>query len=355
MSKILFVVHGANRGRHSPTGRAFLDVVKRTDPELAGRIVVHCTGGAAPPLNDVGLVVFWLGDPLAQKYPDCYAEAMVIAEVAASRHIPVLNHPQSLNRTSKSAQAAIWSAAGIPCAKAQLVETSSALSNAYEQLGGTCILRPDDEHAQRRVAIINSERDLEDAADSTGFPCVLIEIKDVRDAYRVAAIDPTSPYCQFHHKARAFVFGDDVKASHMLFSGDLIVGAGNCTFQKLRDLPGRIRRRLRLYPAWLQRQLQEDIDYFENEVSQANILIDAVRALGLDFAAVDYCIYPDGQLVVWEANPYFYLPPGTESVMSSERKAVQRVEASFIWMIRCLRKTLDSYKVTEILGDSFGT
>lgn len=355
MSKVLFVVHGTDRGRHLPTGRAFFDVVERSDPELAAQIVVHRTGSPSPSLNDVGLVVFWLGDPLAQKYPDCYLEAMIIAEAAASRQIRILNHPQSLNRTSKSAQAGIWSAAGIPCAKAQLVETSSELLDAYKQFAGPCILRPDGEHAQRGIVIINSEKDLESVAKTTGFPSVLIEIKNVRDAYRTTTADVASPFCQFHHKARAFVIGDEVKASHMLFSDNLIVGAGNCTFQKPQDLPGRLRRKLGLYPAWLQRQLKEDIDYFESDVSQANVLTDAVRSLGLDFAAVDYCIYPDGQVIVWEANPYFYLPPGTESVMSRERKAVQRVEASFKWMGSCLRKALGAPKVTDMIGKSYGT
>ena len=34
----------------------------------------------------------------------------------------------------------------------------------------------------------------------------------------------------------------------------------------------------------------------------------AVRALELDFAAIDYSRKPDGSLVLWEANPHPSLP-----------------------------------------------
>ncbi|MCB9962837.1 MAG: hypothetical protein H6846_11955 [Hyphomonas sp.] len=43
----------------------------------------------------------------------------------------------------------------------------------------------------------------------------------------------------------------------------------------------------------------------------------AVQELGLDFAAVDYSIRPDGGPILWEANPYFYLPAGQASVLST--------------------------------------
>ena len=63
----------------------------------------------------------------------------------------------------------------------------------------------------------------------------------------------------------------------------------------------------------------------------------AVRELGLDFAAVDYSIRPDGSPILWEANPYFYLPAGQASVLSTERHAVERVNQSLDWMAEQLR------------------
>ena len=79
---ILVVIHGAGRGRSVPTGDVFFSRLKVRDPELAARLRFHQTGTPAPGLNGVALVVFWLGDPLRQKYPDCYADASAIAQPA---------------------------------------------------------------------------------------------------------------------------------------------------------------------------------------------------------------------------------------------------------------------------------
>ena len=51
---------------------------------------------------------------------------------------------------------------------------------------------------------------------------------------------------------------------------------------------------------------------------------------------MDYSLRPDGTPILWEANPYFCLPRGEESVLSAERNAVARVNASFDWMAQCL-------------------
>lgn len=99
-----------------PTGDVFLSRLKKRDPELAARLVIHQTGTPAPSLSRIALVVFWLGDPLRQKYPDCYAEAAGIAHAAARRGIRVLNHPDGLSNTAEALQSEIWSKAGIPSA-----------------------------------------------------------------------------------------------------------------------------------------------------------------------------------------------------------------------------------------------
>ena len=83
--------------------------------------------------------------------------------------------------------------------------------------------------------------------------------------------------------------------------------------------------------------IREDKTYFETDPLYARTLAHGVRALGLDFAAVDYSIRPDGSVVLWEANPYFWLPRGEESVLSEERNAVERVNKSLDWMADQLR------------------
>lgn len=341
-SQILIVCHGRDRGREVATGKVFLDRLQKMDPELARRIRIHRTGQPQPQLADCCIVLFWLGDPLMQLYPACFAEAVAIAREARSRQIPVLNSPWALSNTLKSAQSDIWQAAGIPCARAFRVQDHAQLRDALDALGCPCLLRSDAAHAQRDVLKIDQNTRLSDHEVDRHLPGVLLEEIDVRAAYRQAPGAGPSVFSRYHHKARAFVFRDEVKASHLMFSPSLVVGVSSSVFAaQSRPLP-RIARKLGFYSSSVSELVGHDLAYFAAPATGEAILTKAVRALGLDFAAVDYAIRPDGQLVMWEANPFFYLPEGSASVMFRERDAVRRVSESLDWMANCLRNTLSA-------------
>lgn len=104
---ILIVVHGPGRGRGVPTGNVFMKRLQATDPAFAARFRVHETGSGAANLTNVDLVLFWLGDPLREKYPACFMEAMEIAAAARSANIRILNSPEALSNTTKTRQSAI--------------------------------------------------------------------------------------------------------------------------------------------------------------------------------------------------------------------------------------------------------
>ena len=337
---ILIVGHGPGRGRSVPTGEVFFSRVRVTDPELASRIVLHTTGNPMPSLRGVALVVFWLGDPLRQKYPDCYAEAVTIEKAARRSGIAVLNPPDALSNTSKGCQSGIWSKAGIPSAAAVCISAASDLPSAFARLGGPCILRGDETHAERSVQILRSQSD---AVSATGFlqtPAALIRAHDIRAEYRAAGTDPSSLYFRFHHKARAFVFRGEVKASHLFFARDMIVGLSNCLLARESRPRRRLLRQLGFRRSLFESMIDEDVSYFNSSIPYKDVLVRAVAALGLDVAAVDYSIRPDGTPILWEANPYFWLPRGEQSILSEERHAVERVNASIDWMASGLRAAL---------------
>ena len=337
---ILVVGHGTGRGRSVPTGDVFFSRVQLSDPELASRIVVHHTGNPMPSLRGVALVVFWLGDPLRQKYPDCYAEAMGIAKAARHRGIALLNPPEGLSNTSKGCQSGIWSKAGIPSAAAVCITAASNLPSAFASLGGPCILRGDETHAERSVQILRSQSDAVSAAGFLQAPAALIRVHDIRAEYRAAGTDASSLYSRFHHKARAFVFRGEVKASHLFFAREMIVGLSNCLLARESRPRRRILRQLGFRRALFEDMVAEDVSYFHSDIPYRDVLVRAVAALGLDVAAVDYSIRPDGTPILWEANPYFWMPRGEESILSEERQAVDRVNASIDWLARCLRSAL---------------
>ena len=323
-----------------PTGDVFLSRLAQCDPGLAARMVFHATGNPAPSLSGVALVVFWLGDPLRQKYPDCYAEAAGIAQAARRRGIALLNAPEGLSNTSKADQSAIWAKAGIPSAPVRCVSSPQELVRAFTEFAGPCFLRGNDTHAERGLRVLRSAREAHVAARALPGPAALVRIQDIRAEYRAAGAPPSSLFSRFHHKARAFVIRGEVKASHLFFSPDLAVGLSNSLFARESGPKHALLRRSGFRQSLFADLIAEDLAYFDTPVARKDVLAGAVAALGLDFAAVDYSLRPDGSVILWEANPFFCLPPGEESVLSAERAAVARVNASLDWMAGCLSAAL---------------
>jgi hypothetical protein len=53
----------------------------------------------------------------------------------------------------------------------------------------------------------------------------------------------------------------------------------------------------------------------------------AVRALGFDFAGIDYATLSDGSPILFEANPYLHVPGPDEYLLPKERGFEERFEA----------------------------
>lgn len=349
-SKFLIVTHGETRGRPVATLQGILDHVQRDDPGFFDRIIIHRTGQRYFVPQNVGLVLFWLADPLNQLYPDCFAEASRICQSARRRGIPVINPPEALSRTAKSIQSGIWRAGGIPCAEVCGGASEAALAACAERLGYPCILRSDYSHAQETMEIIRTPADLVGGLERATPAPVLMAIKDVRKAYR--ANGATGFDAVFHHKARAFVADGEVKASHLFCGKQLTVGSGNSIFAREERPRRRLARRFGFRRRLVKELITRDLAYFRAPVAHSDQIVRAVRLLGLDFAAVDYSFLPDGSLYFWEANPFFNLPPGQESVLAEERNAVARVEESYAWLAARLKAALEraQQRTTKLTG-----
>ncbi|WP_146617192.1 hypothetical protein [Hyphomonas pacifica] len=303
-----------------------------TDNPLLMDIRIHRTGTGKPDLTNVSLVIFWLGDPLKQKYPECYLEALEVATAAQDAGIKIINHPDALSMTTKSRQAHIWHEHDVPSARGVAVQHASELTSAIEQVGFPCLMRSDQEHAQRNVIRITSKSDAERVNLEALLPAVVLKCYDVRDEYRSVGWDSDSLFYRFHHKARAIVFQDRVIGSHLFFSKDCIVGLSNSLFAREERPRRNFARRLGYHRHLLNEMIGLDKKYFAEVPKGHEELVKAVAVMGLDFAAVDYSLRPNGSILIWEANPYFYLPDGRDSVLSAQRDAVARVNQSFDWI-----------------------
>jgi glutathione synthase/RimK-type ligase-like ATP-grasp enzyme len=305
-TKVLLVRHGPGRGRFINYANAWVQQAERHRPELYRRLVVHETGGPELSLDGVGAVVFLLADPLRERYPACYEEAARIAARAAERGLRIANPPDALSNTIKTVQASRWQAAGVPCAACVPYASRAEFDAAIVRVPFPAIVRPDLLHAQQftfRCATRDDAAAL--TAQQLQYPGLVVQFIDTRAGWDKVA--PGSVWERYYHRCRAYVFGDRVYSQAIYFSEDPIVASETATFQRYKGWGMLLSPLLRLRPL-VHRTVVEDIRYADGPPEQPELLVRAVRALGLDFAAVDYARRADGSLVFWEANPHPAMP-----------------------------------------------
>lgn len=292
--------------------------------EWRPRLRVHETGSPLPDLSRATAVLFWLGDPLRELYPACFEEAVEFAARARAVGARIANDPEALSNTIKSVQAARWQEAGIPCAPVITFSSPYELERALAQTPYPAIVRPDLQHSQRFAHYCATMADAHAIPHAdTPFPGAVIPFIDTREGYR--STQPGTVWARFFHKKRAMVFGEDVLPNHVFFSSHPICGLRRSRF-------GRYMGRRRFHWSWWARVdptdravLAEDYDFWRAAPEHADLMRRAARALSLDFLAIDYSTTAAGDVVLWEANPYFEMSRAEDSVMPRERRLAERI------------------------------
>ncbi|MGD8395719.1 MAG: hypothetical protein PVF43_09605 [Candidatus Eiseniibacteriota bacterium] len=335
-SRILLVRHGAGRGRDAPYLEPCLEFLARRRPALHARLHLHHTGkrpyGPAPALDDVAAVVFWLADPLEELYPECFAEAMRIADAAEARGLRIANHPRALAASTKSEQNRRWRAAGIPTPRMWRFADRDELEAVSREIPFPTVLRPDGLHGQIGTRWLRDRAALLAAATgNVALPGTLTEFVDVRATYRAAGrrSGHHAIWRRFHHKKRAFVFGDRVRTNHIFFSRHPIVGKHSSTFWEYEHL-GRWPPWRKL-PAWhaCRACVRADHAHWRRREEASELLRHAARVLELDHVAFDYAAFPGGDLILWEANPYFALERWQEAMLPAWRRMSERTPSFY--------------------------
>jgi glutathione synthase/RimK-type ligase-like ATP-grasp enzyme len=308
---ILLVMHGRGRGR----GRTFLpwlfeEITKR--PRLHKLIQVHSTGDAPPALDGFGALVFMLSDPLYH-YPECEAEALSLSAAARALGIRTVNPPEALNNTVKSTQSELWRAAGIPSAQGAPAADEAALREVLERVRYPVIVRFDAGHRQDGIFVcLTKEAALRHVSD-VRYPAVALPFVDTRASWQQHR--PDSVMARHFHKKRIMVFPNAVINNHVFFSALPVVGNRTSAFtaaSKGESVPD------------LADMIAADIVYSLAPPERPKLMQAAVRALGLDFAAIDYACFADGKVVLWEANPSFALPHWSQAVLPEPRRLEAR-------------------------------
>lgn len=339
MGDLLLVRHGPGRGRPVPTLEHALDFLKSEQPELYQRVRIHSTGsGQAPDLEGIKAVWFWLGDPLKVFYPECYAEAqdMMVSAVTADRDIRFINDPDSLSRTEKSTQLSMLQAAGFRVARHAGFETQEELHAIAADFPFPAILRADQTHSLKGLHIVQDiDQLVAFARRKIELPGTLVEMIDTRQTPN--GLNEHSIWTSLFHKKRVLVLGDRVDRRSVLFSKSPIVKLQTCTFKgpsrhlRCARLPNPFPvtgRQIRHPGGWRDQSVEADNHWWMEGGDDEDRLLEAARCLGLGCAALDYSTLPGGELIIWEANPYFYMPDEKQYLLASARMFKRRRQAA---------------------------
>jgi hypothetical protein len=339
---ILLVRHGPGRGRSPRFNQSFLDYVAAMNPALARRLVLHHTGEPRPRLEGVHAVVFWLADPLRERYPECFADAAAIADEAYARGIRVVNSPEALSNTIKSRQYDLWHAAGIPTPLQGKFQDRRELNSLMASVQFPAFIRADWIHGQHGMQLCATPDEARRIADGViRYPGTLSPLVDTRSGFLRAGA--TGVWATYFHKKRVSVFGDTARSVHVWFSRGPIVGDKTSTFGECEQAKWRhplTYARLR----WETRAcFAEDFAFAQITEPPAGLLIKAVRVLGLDLASLDYSTLHDGSVVVWEANAYVDLGSRRHALLHRERRMKRRTLTLYEDMEQFLVRLLDRH------------
>lgn len=330
---LLVVHHGAGRGRAGPFLEQTLQHLSEARPALRRSVASHATGDDAPSLRGISAVLFWLADPLRERYPQCFADASRIAERANQAGIPVFNAPDALSNSIKSIQARLWRNAGLPTPRHERFDREQDLLSAVDGLSYPLLVKSEEWHGQH-MKLCSGVDDLhaEIAPPRRLFarrrkskllrmPVSVSGFVDTREGYRAHAPDPL--WSAYFHKQRAIVLGDIVHPRHVIFSTKPIVSLDGSTladFAKRQDAAGDA---LPL-DAVTRLSVEADNRFFFAPPEGAELLRAACSSLGFATAAIDYSTHANGDIVLWEANPYFLLYSPDTYILPEPRRFKER-------------------------------
>jgi hypothetical protein len=333
-SSILVVRQGRALGRAPRAGDATLAWIRRNDPLLAARILVHETGTGAMPAvaAGAGAVVFWLPTGLRERFPVCYREASAICELAARRGAVVVNPAGALSEAAPLTRAALWAKAGLRCAPPHPYQNRTELEALLKSQPAPLVVRPEWTHTTQ---FASTRADAVGVA-LAGWQCAgtVMPFVDTRDATRRE--HPESVWARLYHRKRAYVCGDAVLPGEVLFSEAPVVRPENCTFQ--RYVGWRALLQGMAFARRLEREaVAADLAFARAEPEDAEVLRRAVGLLGLRFAAVDYSTGADGVPTLWSVDPCPDLPGWSSAGMPLLRRTAPRLSRFFACSAAFLR------------------
>jgi hypothetical protein len=228
--------------------------------------------GGLPEGADYRLHLAWLQDPVQEWSPTTYARACGLAAQCEVRGIPIVNRVSHLTNAAKSTAAQLIAKAGIRTPQMELIRDIGEFCETLLGMSLPLFVREDWGHCGRmwRADTLEQVRKLPLKRLVRPVAIEIVDVRDRRDG--------------LYRKYRYVAAGDVGISHHLQTSSDWITRGDN------RVVTADTRA--------------EEMEYITRLDPHHIQLQRARRALGLELVAFDYGLMGDGQLIIWEANPF---------------------------------------------------
>jgi len=228
--------------------------------------------GGIPDGSDYRLHLAWLQDPVEQWSQATFARACRLAAECHSRGVPVVNRVDRLANAAKSTAARLTSAAGIRTPRMAVIRDAAEFRETRLGIPLPLFVREDWGHCGRMWRA-DTPAEIRRLPVSRLKRPVAVEIVDVRD-----------PRDGLFRKYRYVAAGEIGVSHHVQASSDWITRGDNRVVTEATRA--------------------EELDYISRPDPHHVQLQRARRALGLEMVAFDYGLTQEGELILWEANPF---------------------------------------------------
>ncbi|MEC4815276.1 MAG: hypothetical protein SAK29_18660 [Scytonema sp. PMC 1069.18] len=249
----------------------FLYWVSQHYPEARNLFEVHYLPCQISNWNRYALFLPWLQDPLKERFPQIYTHAKQVEAQCEDYNIPVINPVDRLSNSIKSVAAKVIESVGLRTAKTVPITN---LQEFRETLGGLStpfFIREDWIHGSQPYFIQHPD-EVQNVPFEKFIAPTAVEFIDTKGEDGL------------YRKYRYFAIGDEGIPGPLMFSDDW-----------------EVRNNKRVMEEAL---IAEEIAYFSGEDPNHEKFQQARKALGFDYMAFDYSYDTEGNIVVWEPNPF---------------------------------------------------
>lgn len=245
----------------------------------------------------------WLQDPLREEFPKEHAQARRVEDAILAAGGAVVNAVDQLSNSIKSVASARLRAAGVPMPKVAPLPETRSLPDGF---AFPVIAREDRRHGGP-MHLCRDEQELANIPWHALHEPVVVEYRDVQSADG------------WFRKWRYVVAGESGAPRHLVISRKWVVKAQ----RRVRD----------------EAVMREELAYTGALADpHQGILVRAAKALGLDVVAFDYARTRDGELVVFEPNPFatLWASFNADARYDYQRPCVERLYATLcaFWLER---------------------